>query len=604
MTVKSHQLLFHNLIDINPRTGTIMLHDKRMVLMSVEALGILRRDLINTLSMERAKGFLLRYGWACGYRDGELMTGKYQWESKEDLLLSGPSLHTLEGVVTVEPDVLEIDEGHLYFTGYWRNSFEAEEHISHFDMSDETVCWMLVGYASGFLTKTFGKEVVVYEKYCKGKGDPYCYFVAQTAEDCSEEHIRDLDFYKTESLQSVLDSAYLEIKQLNEDILESEKIQDQLTELLLKDKDVNHTTELIGSVLKRSVVIDHLDEVYTSFFLRKEDEEVYHKWRNDKCSALDNVHIETFDIKSDHLRLGKLVVIGDQKLSQREEMIIKRALMVFTIQMFHQRKITESIWRKKEDFFSEIINHRDLDEVSLRRKAHIFDFNPNEPLRVITVKVSPKNMINDVLNLLIAKYSNTDIFIKNGYILLLENEVNATEQLSKDIIQLVSKKLSEVKVYLGVGRKVGCVSKLGKSYRDAVRICDFVQLTYPIDSKCAKYEELEPIILFLKGGDHEELIMFYKETIGKLVKYDQENGGNFLITLKSYLDHNGNLQQTANDLHLSIAGLRYRIEKIESICDIDLKTGSGRFNCQLAIKIFFTLKIINKEESFNRLVLE
>ncbi|WP_257009940.1 XylR N-terminal domain-containing protein [Evansella halocellulosilytica] len=598
MTVKGHQLLFHDLIDINPRTGTIMLHDKRMVLMSVEALGILRRDLINTLSVERAKGFLLRYGWACGYRDGEIMLEKYQWESKEELLLSGPSLHTLEGIVTVEPDILESDDERLYFTGYWRNSFEAAEHLSHFGTNEESVCWILVGYASGFLTKTFGKEVVVHEKYCKGKGDPYCYFVAETVNDCSGEYLQDLTYYKTQSLQSVLDHAYLEIKQLNEDILASEQIQDQLTDLLLKDLDINDTTKLIANVLKRTVIIDHLGEVHASFFHDQEDKAVYDHWckKSEESPWTDEKHVQSFHITGHQLKLGRLIVIGNHSLSQREEMIVKRALMVCTIQMFHQRKLTESIWKKKEDFFDEMIKSRDLDEVSLRRMAHIFDFNPSEPLRVMTLKVSPKGAINDVMNVLLAKYPKTDIFLKEGYIIFLANEMNGTDLLYEEMMKVVSDKLNDVKVYLGSGRKIDCISMLGKSYRDAVRICDFVQLTYPIASKYAKYEELEPIILFLKSGDQEELIMFYKQTIGKLVEYDQDNGGNFLITLKSYLDHNGNLQQTANDLHLSIAGLRYRIDKIESLCDIDLKTGAGRFNCQLATKIYFTLKIINNEE--------
>jgi PucR family transcriptional regulator, purine catabolism regulatory protein len=101
--------------------------------------------------------------------------------------------------------------------------------------------------------------------------------------------------------------------------------------------------------------------------------------------------------------------------------------------------------------------------------------------------------------------------------------------------------------------------------------------------------------MFLKGADQQELIKFYSETIAELVEYDDENQGSLLITLKSYLDNNGNLQQTADELHLSIAGLRYRIERIESLSGIDLKTGSGRFKCQLATRIYFVLQVMNKK---------
>ena len=107
--MKANQLLLQNLLDVNPRTGVIKLHDKRMALISVEALGILRTDLINTLGKDRAKGFLMRYGWACGNKAGESLREEYEWNSIKELVLAGPSMHTLEGIVTVEPDVLEID---------------------------------------------------------------------------------------------------------------------------------------------------------------------------------------------------------------------------------------------------------------------------------------------------------------------------------------------------------------------------------------------------------------------------------------------------------------------------------------------------------------
>lgn len=104
--MKAHQLRFDNLIDINHRSGIITFNQERMTLVSVKALGILRQDLVNTLGMERAKGFLMRYGWTWGKKDGESIASKYSWSNKKELILAGPSLHTLEGVVTANPEVL------------------------------------------------------------------------------------------------------------------------------------------------------------------------------------------------------------------------------------------------------------------------------------------------------------------------------------------------------------------------------------------------------------------------------------------------------------------------------------------------------------------
>ncbi|MGE7686770.1 XylR N-terminal domain-containing protein [Peribacillus simplex] len=597
--MKANQLLLQNLIDINPRTGVIKLHDKRMALISVEALGILRNDLINTLGKERAKGFLMRYGWACGKRAAESLKENYEWGSTKELMLSGTAMHTFEGIVTVEPDILEINGDHLYFTGYWKNSFEVTNHLVGNKIGPEATCWTLIGYASGYLTSAFGKEVVAYEKYCHGKGDQECYFVAQTVAHCDEENLKDLRYYMAESLQSVLEDVYTEIEQLNENIIESEEVQNQLTELFLEDKDINDITHTICDILGRSIVIDHFKEVYSAHFKSTEDLLAYNKWKNSSVvtKQQEGLFFESFSIKSHKIQLGRLTVIGDKKLDQREQLIINRALMVFTIQMYHKRKITESIWKKREDFFDEIIDNKLLDETTLIRQATIFGFNPNEPHRIIAIKVIPRKMKDKVLNFLSNKYPELDLFIKDGYIVMIiaEDKEQDIERMSMNILDEIKKHIPDVIIHIGSGRTVESIHMMRNSYIDATRICDFVQLTYPVSSRQATYKELEGIMMFLKGADHKELIKFYTKTIGSLIEYDNENSGSLLITLKSYLDNNGNLQQTADDLHLSIAGLRYRIERIESLSDIDLKKGSGRFNGQLATRIYFALKVVNSQ---------
>lgn len=597
MLMKANQLFLQNLLDVNPRTGTIMLHDKRMVLMSVEALGILRSDLVNTLGFERAKGFLIRYGWSCGHKAGESTEEQYEWRSLKELLLAGPTMHTLEGVVTVEPDILEIEDDKLHFSGYWRNSYEADEHIAQHGISDEAACWSLLGYASGYLTKVFGKEVIAYEKYCRAKGDSTCYFVAKTVEHSEEEHLKDLRYYQTESLQIVLEDVYMEMQQLNEDIIASEKVQNELTNLFLEDKDITEITDQIGHALECSIVIDHLTEVYSSYIQHKGDKEAYDNWKNGGGIATkqNDLYFESFSIKSHKIELGRMTVIGQKKLNKRKQLIINRALMVLTIQMYHQRKITESLWKRREDFFDEIIHNKTLDDSSLERQASIFGFKPGESNRIIAIKIFPKDKTEEVLSFLTKKYSHRDLFLKDGYIVMIVQECKekSIETFSSTILEEINRGFSGVKVYLGSGRLVNSIRMMGKSYLDATRICDFVQLTYPMGSRQADYKELEPIMMFLQGSDPQEMIKFYAETIGELVTYDNENQGNLLITLKSFLDNNGNLQQAADELHLSIAGLRYRIERIESLSGIDLKTGSGRFKCQLATRIYFVLQIIN-----------
>ena len=89
-----------------------------MIKIPSSAFGALRRELIDTLGSERAKGFLRRYGWNCGVTD-TLQLQEREWENPKDLILAGPRIHTLNGHVQVEPTICEVDfdKGTLHFEG-------------------------------------------------------------------------------------------------------------------------------------------------------------------------------------------------------------------------------------------------------------------------------------------------------------------------------------------------------------------------------------------------------------------------------------------------------------------------------------------------------
>src|SRR5512139_3908345 len=56
----------------SPGDGRIWLNDQRMVLMHTASLGTLRRELVETLGIERARGLLTRAGYESGARDARL----------------------------------------------------------------------------------------------------------------------------------------------------------------------------------------------------------------------------------------------------------------------------------------------------------------------------------------------------------------------------------------------------------------------------------------------------------------------------------------------------------------------------------------------------
>ncbi|HEY0878461.1 MAG TPA: sigma 54-interacting transcriptional regulator [Zeimonas sp.] len=186
-------------------TGQIWLREHRMLLVHAEAQALLRKELIDTLGMPRARGLLMRMGYASGARDAEIARTRSQSASDLDAFMTGPQLHTLEGIVHVVPLRLELDRsaGHFYGEFRWENSWEGQWHRHYYGTHDEPVCWTQIGYACGYTSAFMGRPILYKEVECSGMGDEHCRIVGKPIDewDDAEEHQQ---FFNRESIAEQL----------------------------------------------------------------------------------------------------------------------------------------------------------------------------------------------------------------------------------------------------------------------------------------------------------------------------------------------------------------------------------------------------------------
>jgi DNA-binding NtrC family response regulator len=164
--------------------GLILLGQNRMVLMHAASLSELRKELITSVGREQARRILTRMGYAAGARDAELARKIRGERAVFDAFVVGPQLHMLEGSVKVEPVRLEVDIPSGQFDGefVWYNSWEAEAHLQDFGHADDPVCWMQIGYASGYTTAFMGNFILFKEVECAATGTNHCRIVGRPVE--------------------------------------------------------------------------------------------------------------------------------------------------------------------------------------------------------------------------------------------------------------------------------------------------------------------------------------------------------------------------------------------------------------------------------------
>jgi DNA-binding NtrC family response regulator len=182
------RLQLTELLDFRPDLGVIRLHEQRVVILSAAAMGLLRKELIDTFGRDIARRLLLRFGYADGYHDAVNLRERFKWRDPLEGLGSGAVLHTLEGLV--RSDIIRLErgsEGQFDAEFVWHDSYEAEQHIHHYGESRDPVCWSLAGYASGYTSACLGQEICFREASCAGQGAKHCTIIGRDATAWGDE---------------------------------------------------------------------------------------------------------------------------------------------------------------------------------------------------------------------------------------------------------------------------------------------------------------------------------------------------------------------------------------------------------------------------------
>jgi len=175
LRMKIDDLDLRELLELAPKGGVIRFAGERVILMDTVALGLLRRELIETVGVTVARGVLTRFGYAHGWRTAQAMRTQFPWDSDREWKIAGGRLHTLQGMVRLEPVQRAAGEAAPFAEALWHESYEAEQHLLQFGRAEEAVCWTLTGFASGYLSYCNGKQIICVEERCVGKGDATCH---------------------------------------------------------------------------------------------------------------------------------------------------------------------------------------------------------------------------------------------------------------------------------------------------------------------------------------------------------------------------------------------------------------------------------------------
>ncbi|MFN7916269.1 MAG: sigma-54-dependent Fis family transcriptional regulator [Vicinamibacterales bacterium] len=211
--MRATDLDLRELLEFEPKGGIIRFAGDRALLFNAAALGLLRRELVETLGLTTARGILTRFGYAHGWRTADALRQQFEWDSEHEWQLAGGRVHQLQGFLEYEPVPRapgEMPRG--FASSVWRESYEAQEHLAQLGPSTEPVCWTLAGFASGYLSRVAGRRILCFEEKCVAKGDPYCLMVGRPEEEWEQCPASDRRFFDPMCLDETLKDVTARLK--------------------------------------------------------------------------------------------------------------------------------------------------------------------------------------------------------------------------------------------------------------------------------------------------------------------------------------------------------------------------------------------------------
>jgi len=225
------QLTLTDVFEFDPTGGAMAFAGERVVLMDAVALGLLRKQVIEAFGLRGAQAVMMRFGYSHGWRLAESMKSAIAWSDEREWRIAGGRLHRLHGLVTFEP-VAESEQASppAFAEAVWRDSYECEQHLLLHGQADSCVCWTLVGFASGYLSRANGRTVYCLEESCRGQGDAVCRMVGRFKEDWPADRHPQFEFYENDCLNEALVTLQSELKKVDRRLQQRQREMKRLTD--------------------------------------------------------------------------------------------------------------------------------------------------------------------------------------------------------------------------------------------------------------------------------------------------------------------------------------------------------------------------------------
>lgn len=157
--------------------------------------------------------------------------------------------------------------------------------------------------------------------------------------------------------------------------------------------------------------------------------------------------------------------------------------------------------------------------------------------------------------------------------------------IGEEIGMSFANRLAGSTVSIGLGRFYSDPASMGKTFEEAKTALNIGRMLGRRDT-VTRFDDVGTYKLLLRAYEQEpeELELLYTESVAPLVAYDAKHKSGLITTLERFLGNDRNLNATAEELFAHRHTIRYRLERIAEITNLNVDASEDLERLSLGLK--------------------
>lgn len=291
--------------------------------------------------------------------------------------------------------------------------------------------------------------------------------------------------------------------------------------------------------------------------------------------------------------LGLVMLVDpERRAGTTDVMALEHCATVLAVELARLRGLADTELRVRRELVHDLLTGTDDESAHLRADALGYDLGP--PHRVVVAECGERSRAqDDVVHAVRRALRQRQVVGLLGTVANTVVVVTGQDTDWEALRQATVAELGGGHCRLAVGDAYSRPSDVPRSLREAQLALRLQKASSP-EEKTSVFRDLDVFRLLASVDDMADIERFAEKWLGKLIAYDRCKNTELVKTLTQHLQHGGAYEATSKALSVHRSTLKYRLQRIRELTDLDLNDPETHFNLALATRAWVTLRALRE----------